>query len=415
VREYLVSYEGRWWHFYIKPFYGLCYRKKEGARFGAFEVLFSDACEDFCALTCGGQLHIVCQDKSGNILHICYDKTVWRKMVLLESKAATPYPKHFSLISLGGYLNLFYIITYKDRHMLVHQILDAKDRPPTVIDHVHPATPPYIAAAHTGTEITVLYENESGVCGSRSFRWSRKEFGRFMPVHPASGSLVRGLHVQADDSILYAGFKTLEDVTNLVFFQKTQTGDFTEPVTVYLDCPTEAMPIFCKNQEKLYMVWRENGGIMSAYSTDGGEKWSKPLRYMKGAALAPVLFTVQQGEKRICAYGHSTDREVILYAVPELEDIKTSIKKAQPAGAEAEHFARRMGAQEESQVAEQELPDSVLTHIKEELTALKGQFLTLRMELKQIQDAFEVIYGEGAELASRRTPENSEQKSTQTG
>ncbi len=415
MREYLVFFENKWWHFYMKPFYGLCYRKKEGARFGAFEVLFSDACEDFCALACSGQLHIVCQDKSGSILHICYDKTVWRKTVLLESKAATPYPKHFSLISLGGYLNLFYIITYKDRHMLVHQVPDIDNRPPTVVDHVHPATPPYIAASHTGTEITVLYENENGVSGSRNFRWSRKEFGRFIPVHPASECLVRGLHVQADDSILYAGFKTVENVKNLVFFKKTQTGDFTEPVTVYLDCPTEAMPIFCQNQEKLYMVWRENGGIMSSYSTDGGEKWSKPLRYMKGAALEPVLFTVQQAEKIACAYGHSTDREVILYAVPGLEEGKTSIKKAQPAGAEAEHFARRMGALGESAEAEQELPDSVLIHIKDELTALKGQFLTLRLELKEIQDAFEALNREDTGHPARKIPESSEQKSTQTG
>ena len=47
MHEYLLYYQNKWWHFFIKPFYGLCYRKKEGSRFGNFEVLLADAAEDF--------------------------------------------------------------------------------------------------------------------------------------------------------------------------------------------------------------------------------------------------------------------------------------------------------------------------------------------------------------------------------
>jgi len=113
MQEYLVRHHDKWWHFFIKPFYGLCYRRKEGVHFLHFEVLLPDICEDFCALSSGGQIHVVCQDKAGSILYLSYDGETWRKSVLLESKTASPYPKHFTLLPMGNHLNLFYIIYWE--------------------------------------------------------------------------------------------------------------------------------------------------------------------------------------------------------------------------------------------------------------------------------------------------------------
>jgi len=89
MREYIAAYQGAWWHFFIKPFYGLCFRKKENGRFQKFEVLLPEACEDFCVLSAEQCIHVVCQTKIGSILYLCLDNGVWRNTVLLESKSGT--------------------------------------------------------------------------------------------------------------------------------------------------------------------------------------------------------------------------------------------------------------------------------------------------------------------------------------
>ncbi len=397
MQEYLICHGGKWWHFFIKPFYGLCYRKKEGGRFLHFEVLLSDACEDFCAISAGGGLHLICQDKCGNIIHLSYDENSWQKITLLTSKAERPYPKYFRLLSMSGYLNLFYVISYKEKHMLIHQILGMEDRPPMVVDHISLSRPPFLAAAHSGTEITLLYENEHGVSGTRQFRWSQKAFGGFVPVHPAAGCKVRSLHVEPDDRALYAGFVTMDEVTNLVVFEKKRSEDFSEPVTVYLDCAVDAMPIFCKNEEKLYLVWQEKGCIMSSFSLDGGSKWSKPIRYMKGASLVPILYHLQDDSVWRVAYGYGTERDMVLYAVPPLEEVTEKRPHIQKEGQAVADFATRMGVAE-SVEHEPELPFAVVKQLREEVAKLKEQFFALRMELEALRREEPKIMEEKAEI-----------------
>jgi len=398
MQEYLICHDGKWWHFFIKPFYGLCYRKKEGGRFLHFEVLLSDACEDFCAISAGGKLHIICQDKCGNIIHLSYDGSDWHKVTLLTSKAERPYPKHFRLLSMSGYLNLFYVISYKEKHMLIHQILGMEDRSPTVVDHICLSQPPFLAATHSGTEMTLLYENEHGVSGIRQFRWSQKTFGGFVPLNPVAGCKVRSLYVEPDDRMLYAGFVTMAEVTNLVVFEKRQGEDFSEPVTVYLDCPIDATPIFCKNEEKLYLVWKEKGSIMSSFSIDGGLKWSKPIRYMKGASLVPILYHLQDDSVWRVAYGYGTERDLVLYAVPPLEDAAESRPRIQKEGQAVADFAACLGAAEAVE-HEPELPLAVVKQLRDEIAKLKEQFLALRMELEALRTETPKITEENAEIA----------------
>ena len=397
MQEFLICHDGKWWHFFMKPFYGLCYRRKEGGRFLHFEVLLSEACEDFCAISSGGKLHLVCQDKSGNIMHLSYDGSTWQKVTLLTSKAERPYPKHFCVLSMSGYLNLFYVISYQEKHMLIHQILGMEDRPPAVVDYISLSRPPFLAAAHSGTDITLLYENEQGISGTRQFRWSKKTFGGFVPVHPAAGCKVRALFVESDDRVLYAGFVTMTDVTNLVVFEKKPGENFSEPVTVYLDCPVDATPIFCQNEEKLYLVWREKGGIMSSFSLDGGIKWSKPIRYVKGASLTPILYRLQENSLWRYAYGYGTEGDLVLYAVPSLEERKETPTKARRVDQAVANFAASMGAVLEEE-KEPEMPLAVLGQLREEIAKLKEQFLSLRMEFEILREKFLNIKEENAEI-----------------
>lgn len=336
-------------------------------------------------------MHLVCQNKTGSILYLSYDGETWRKSVLLESKTPNPYPKYFSLVPISGYVNLFYVISYKEKHMLIHQLFHSQDKPPVVVDHIQICTPPFIVTKHTGTDLLLLYENETGTSGFRRYRWSQKEFGRFMPIHPASGCRVRAVYTEHDGRTLYAALLPVSGVVNLVFFEKNEQGDFSEPVTVNLDCPPDATPVFCKNENKLFLVWQEKGGIMSSCSIDAGRKWSKPIRYVKGASLEPVLYNIWEKDAWHHAYGHNTEREVSLYAAPPLQDDIKPPAGFRHAGADAEDFARQMGVMVEENRTSSAPTDTITDFFKTELSALKAQFFALRLEVQELKEAIELI------------------------
>ncbi len=400
MQEALVRCRGQWWHFFIKPFYGLCFKKSEGTRFLSFEVLLPEACEDFCAIAVGDTIHIVCQNQSGSILHLNLEEDTWHKTVLMESKSKVVQKKYFSLIAMGKYLNLFYIIPHKERHMLVHQILSETDKPPTVVDCLKLQTPPYLIAGHTGTDITVVYENENGLCGSRLYRWSQKAFSRFTPINPSLPCRVVAILAEPGDRIRYAALQSFDDVKNLIYFEKSPEGHYSPAVTIYLDCSDDAAPIFCRHGEKLYLAWQEQGGILSSYSTNDGAKWTKPLRYMQGAGMMPVLYAICDDRKLTSAYGHEKDQEIALYASAPLawEAKKTEPPAFRPAGYEAAEFARQMGV---LVAEEKEGGDPVTTQLRDELFKVKEQVLFLRRELLRLSEVLKVKPTEKSEERER--------------
>ncbi|MBE7049128.1 MAG: hypothetical protein E7393_07225 [Ruminococcaceae bacterium] len=391
MSEYIVKYGDKWWHFFIKPFYGLCFRKKEGSRFSNFEVLLSDACDDFCVLSVENQIHLVCQDKNGSILYLVMQDEMWRKTVLLESKSGTVYPKHFTLISIGGFINLFYIIMYKEKYMLVHQIITMEDRPPTVVDRIENTIPPFLVAAHTGTDISILYENESGTVGTRLYRWSRKTFAGFIPVNPSAKCFVRAFRHELGGRVRYAGFLTVEGIQNLVYFEKNEAGEYTEPTTVYLDCSKEAAPVFCQDGERLYLVWQEAGGIMSSYSINDGKKWSKPIRYMIPAGAETVLYGISENGETRYVYGYAKEQELVLYATPDLSDTiaRHEQREFRPEGYDVVEFATEQGGKLEEPPMQTINP--FITQIKEELVKFKEQFIHLHMEIADLREKIEQV------------------------
>lgn len=391
MREYIVEHQKQWWHFFIKPFYGLCFRKKEGTRFSPFEVLLPSACEDFCAIVANDRIHLVCQEENGSILYLTQEGETWQKVVLFESKTGVAYKKYFSMIAAGNFINLFYVIKYQEKHMLVHQILAAEDRPPTVIDRVQCVTMPYSVTMHTGTDITVLYKNESGTGGERLYRWSKKAFSRFMPVHPSANCQPCCFLPEKDGTVRYAAYQKVEGIYNLVYFEKKPDMSYSQPTVIYLDCRQEAEPIFCRNQQKLYLVWQESGCIMSSYLMNEEGKWSKPIRYMQPSGTRIMQYGICQNETMRHAYGYEKGQEIVLYAD---EGLLPSVPKKQeiqfkPEGFEAAEFAAAYGGAGKEDIMGPPSPMNAL--LREELEKIKEQLLKFKIHLTQLSQKLEAI------------------------
>lgn len=347
MQEYIVSYQGHWWHFFYKPSYGLCFRKKDGMRFGDFEILLKESESDFCVFSAGKFIHIVCQDHVGTILYLSYNGENWEKLPLLTNKEGKATPKHFSLLAVGNRLNLYYVIEYKEKNMLIHQLLHAPSTEPMVADYITATPCPYHACLHSSNNLTVCYQNTQGICGMRTYLWSQKSYQPFRKI-PFSALSSPTMLLDEDDTCHFAAVTELEGVRNLIYFRRESDGSFSDSSTIYLDCGENPEAVFFRKDNRLYLEWLDNGSVMMSYISEENEKWKKPVKYMRNATTPVVLYHICEEGKTNSYYGFSDNGTINLYGEGNLlsESPKASpLPKYRPRGFEASEFAKQFGYQ----------------------------------------------------------------------
>lgn len=344
--EYIVSSESVWWHFFYKAGYGLCFRKKSGAHFGEFEILLKDVQDDFCAISSGDNIFVVCQDNSGSILYLKYTENRWEKVILLASKNALPYPKYFKLVLVGGFVNLYYIINHKEKHMLVHQIINGAQKEPMVVDYISIGAQPFSVDTHSSKDISVCYVNSQEICGIRTFRWSQKSYTPFARLPLKTNVFSPFIKVKDDDTVFISAITKLDTFYNLIFIIREPDGIFLNETTVYLDCDKNTTPMLFEEKDKLVLEWIENGNVMMSYSEDGGQKWKKPTKYMKGNTTSVSVYNIFSDNKNFCCCGFSDGGAIHLYCDNSPLDFAPKEKPKnlfKPKGYEAAEFARKFG------------------------------------------------------------------------
>ena len=154
MKEYLILFEGVWLRFFLNPRLGLCVSRMENSKFSKSETLLLNAKSDFAAVLVQNAVHIVCQNEKGGIIHLIYDGKTLKKSVLLESRENRPYTKYFTLIPIGAFINLFYVIKHEGKEMLIHKILSENILSPEVVDYVEPSGIRFFAYPGISTDIS---------------------------------------------------------------------------------------------------------------------------------------------------------------------------------------------------------------------------------------------------------------------
>ncbi len=165
------------WHFYHNA-HGICYCKMTDENITEYNVLLADGQEDFDVLVDDSNcIHMVYQNREGDILYANHFNGQWRKTTLLESKSREYYPKNFTLKRINNWLNLLYCIEYNGRKMLTHQIIDSTRGTPEVIDCIKDD---FCSVQDSSGNIILLYYSETHKSyGIRRFVWSKKEWDDF--------------------------------------------------------------------------------------------------------------------------------------------------------------------------------------------------------------------------------------------
>ena len=343
MKEYILYYNGQRMQLYLDKHRGLCIRRRENARYLSCEVLLADAACDFAAAVGGGRIHVVCQNANGSIIYFTYDGRLWEKTVLLESKEGRAFNKYFSLVLPGGPANVFYVISHDGRAMLVHQILDGTDAPPEVVDYINPTGIRFFAAEHISSDISLIYKNSQGICGSKLYRWSRKSFMPFIPITEGAG-LSPAFALSRPGGMLYAAVSE-KNGGSIMLIRRDNDGAVGS-TEIFSPCETNAEPVLIFHENRLFVQWNDRGTIMSAYSADGGVTWTEPVKFVKNALLESTHFVlVSENEVKHC-YGYKSDSDLNLYSVPGLfEAMEAAPAPSEYAipGREAEEFAARLG------------------------------------------------------------------------
>lgn len=187
------------WHFYHNT-HGICYCKMTDENITEYQVLLPDGQEDFDVLVDDSNcIHMVFQNKEGDILYANHFNGQWRKTTLLKSKSQGYYPKNFVLRRVNNWLNLLYCIEYNGRKMLTHQIIDGTEGTPYVIDCIKDG---FCAAQDSSGNITALFYSETQKSwGFRRYVWSKKEWADFVPLNQLENCCNTFLFIDRDDNI----------------------------------------------------------------------------------------------------------------------------------------------------------------------------------------------------------------------
>ena len=168
------------WHFYNNS-HGICFCKTENESVTEYSVLLSDVTGDFDAIIDDSDcIHLICQNKNGDIIYATHFNGQWRKTSLLKSKSQKPLFKNFTIKRVGNLLNLFYCIDYNGKTMLTHHIIENTSAEPQIIDNIKDD---FSVTQDSNGNITVLYFSEiANEWGTKKYIWSQKSWSDFSAI-----------------------------------------------------------------------------------------------------------------------------------------------------------------------------------------------------------------------------------------
>lgn len=287
------------WHFCHNS-HGICYCRMTDESITEYNVLIPDGMEDFdVAIDDSGCIHMVYQNKRGDILYANHFEDRWRKTTLLKSKSESCYPKDFVLKISDLRLDLLYCIEYNGRRMLIFQPIDNNQQSPCVIDCIKNQ---FCAVQDAQKNLVILYYSETQKSwGIKRFISIEREWTEFSAIDLGECNNPF-LYIDSDDKI------------RIVFDRNSTVIEFSEGKERILG--TGRRPImFYKNDE--FTVWE---GVVDnkIYVKKAGD--NAPAVIMSGEFSRPLRFKLrytgfESGIRAECCTGNIINGSVRMYGI----------------------------------------------------------------------------------------------------
>ncbi|WP_341877976.1 hypothetical protein [Defluviitalea saccharophila] len=303
--------KGTLWAFFYDHKDGICCTTYTYDAWSNRQIIFKDGTKNFSVyLDNSDQIHIFCQDTSGNILLYRYTSNEWKSEILLYSKTGFLDSLHFDAIIQGEDLFLFYNLKdpNNNRHALVQQVAvkGTHWNTPSLIDYIEPlGHQPFSVYRDSNNHILLFYQKVQDGCqlGYKKYSQNMNTWSNFYPFDENRLSF-------GDESILLNNqniqclYIKKEKHYSTLFYRFKNESKWETPQKLFEKAEISSCSLFMID-DHLWAAWISDGKLYSCYSTDWGQTFSNPSVHFSDRPTQPVKASYQsnflQEQKRLRA------------------------------------------------------------------------------------------------------------------
>ena len=244
------------------------------------------------------RLHIVLQDKNGNLKHALYENEAWNLFSLLNSKNPSAYEKHPQAAAAGRNLLFFYVLKHAGRNLLSYQTekYGEAPSPPKAIDYIEVDGIPFRVTVDRN-EVYVFYRKSDGSknpMGIRKFNLQEESWNEFKPVGWEAGDTEFLTAEAGTDGTVHAiGRRKQADGYRMVHVLKKRGKEsWEEEKTVALSPEPFTGCGHIAAGTSLLVFWLKEGAVWYSISENGGV-FSKAEKYAAGDSKNIFCFRYQ--------------------------------------------------------------------------------------------------------------------------
>lgn len=288
-RQYIISLSsGKVMNFFHKENNGICYSvfSKRGNWLEP-SLILRDALPNFSlCLDQSENIHILYQDRQGNIMHLTNTANVWKTKSILNSKNPSSYEKYLKVAVLGETTYFIYILEHDGSRLLSYQYQDKSGSisKPKVIDYVVVSKTPYQFVIDGVKGISIFYNSADirhpGI-GYRTFSPTSDKWSEFYQLSNESSSLEFLSALSDKNSSLHACWQNFSAPTyELVYCnQKSDVDQCNHKVLASSSSPFNNLSLVIVG-DIVIAYWIKDSRIYYCFSQDNGETWSSQDKYL---------------------------------------------------------------------------------------------------------------------------------------
>lgn len=231
-------------------------------------------------------IHILCQDRHGNILYWIYNNSTWNVTPILNSKNPSPYNKHLDIAYINKSMYFFYLLEYSGNRLLSFQTQKSHENlsNPKVIDYVDTSKFPFKIAQDGNNIFYIFYcfvDEKYHQLGYKKFISAKEQWSEFVPLTSYQGeSEILSVIIDSKKTIHVCWQKSTPAKFELIHSFKTIESDKWEENLLYTSNSAFYDSALVVIENRMIVYWVRENSIFFCTSMDNGLKWSKPDKYI---------------------------------------------------------------------------------------------------------------------------------------
>jgi hypothetical protein len=226
-------------------------------------------------------LHILCQDAFGNILHMTSKNGLWNSTPVLNSRNPSRYDKHLYITHAGDNTYFLYCLAHEGKRLLSYQYRNAQGvlSKPKVIDYLPDGGKPFQVIKDSKQQLHLFYrfvDNRHSQLGYRTYNPLNGQLGEFYPITEYTGESEVLAAVSDEDLNLHVCWQRKSAQKHELLYSRKQKNSEawdTQTLLQASDKPFDTFSLLISDNRITACRLMENS-VSYSTSRDSGSTWS---------------------------------------------------------------------------------------------------------------------------------------------